>query len=216
MVRRHIAGRGISDARVLDAMATVPRERFVGRGMSRRAYADGPLPIGEGQTISQPYVVAWMAEAARLGDGDRVLEVGTGSGYAAAVLGRIVAEVYTVERHARLVEEARERLVRLGYDNVHVRHGDGSRGWAEYAPYDAIVVAAAGPCVPAALRDQLRVGGCLVMPVGGPWRGQSLVRLRRAPNGVFAREELGPVRFVPLIEDERPPPGKAPGIAAPG
>jgi len=219
MVRRHIAGRGISDARVLDAMASVPREHFVRPGLSHRAYADGPLPIGEGQTISQPYVVAWMAEAAELGTEDRVLEVGTGSGYAAAVLGLIAAEVYTIERHAVLAEGARERLHRLGYGNVHVRYGDGTAGWNEHAPYDAIVVAAAGPDVPEALRDQLVAEGRLVMPLGRPWRGQSLVRLRRGPKGSFTREELGAVRFVPLVgQDElplrnapmRPPPASRP------
>ena len=205
MVRRHIARRGISDVRVLDAMASVPREDFVRPSLSHCAYADGPLPIGEGQTISQPYVVAWMAEAAELGAGDRVLEVGTGSGYAAAVLGRIALMVYTVERHAVLADSARDRLWRLGYGNVQVRHGDGTGGWSEHAPYDAIVVAAAGASVPEALRDQLRVGGRLVMPVGRPWERQSLVRLRQEPAGVFRQEELGAVRFVPLIGEEEDP-----------
>ena len=204
MVRRHVAGRGISDARVLDAMARVPREHFIRASLSHRAYADGPLPIGEGQTISQPYVVAWMAEAAEVDAAERVLEVGTGSGYAAAVLGRIADAVYTVERHAVLADTARNRLRELGYGNVNVRHGDGTRGWSEHAPYDAIVVAAAGPAVPGALRDQLRVGGRLVMPVGRPWGGQSLVRLRREPAGVFTQEELGAVRFVPLIGEGSP------------
>ena len=214
MVRRHIAGRGISDAGVLDAMASVPREQFVRPGLSHRAYADGPLPIGEGQTISQPYVVAWMAEAAELGAGDRVLEVGTGSGYAAAVLGRIAHAVYTVERHAMLAEAARDRLGRLGYGNVHVLHGDGTAGWDEHAPYDAIVVAAAGPYVPEALRDQLLARGRLVMPLGRPWQGQSLVRLRRSPKGAFTREELGAVRFVPLIgQDEPGTPMRSPPVS---
>lgn len=199
MVRRHVAGRGISDARVLDAMASVPREHFVRADLSNRAYADGPLPIGEGQTISQPYVVAWMAEAAELGTEDRVLEVGTGSGYAAAVLARLAAEVYTIERHAVLAEAARERLRRLGYGNVHVRHGDGTGGWREHAPYDAISVAAAAPCVPESLRDQLGAGGRLVMPVGSHRGGQRLTRERLGKSGDFSREELGAVRFVPLV-----------------
>ena len=200
MVRRHIKGRGISDRRVLEAMATVPREAFVGAVQARRAYADGPLPIGEGQTISQPYVVAWMAEAAEVGPGDRVLEVGTGSGYAAAVLGRLADAVYTVERHAVLARAAAERLRKLGCDNVKVRHGDGNEGWSEHAPYDAIVVAAAGPHVPGALRAQLRKGGRLVIPVGGRWATQRLIRERRGESGEFTCEELGAVRFVPLVD----------------
>ena len=199
MVRRHIRGRGISDPRVLEAMAAVPREAFVAATLERRAYADGPLPIGEGQTISQPYVVAWMAEAAEVAPGDRVLEVGTGSGYAAAVLGRLAEAVYTVERHAVLAETAADRLRKLGCDNVQVRHGDGSEGWREHAPYDAIVVAAASPGVPGALREQLHTGGRLVMPVGGRWATQRLVRERRMGAGEFTREELGAVRFVPLV-----------------
>lgn len=199
MVRRDIKGRGITDPRVLEAMAAVPREAFVGPGQARRAYADGPLPIGEGQTISQPYVVAWMAEAAEVAAGDRVLEVGTGSGYAAAVLGRLAETVDTVERHAVLAKDAAERLRELGCDNVKVRHGDGSEGWSEHAPYDAIVVAAASPGVPGALREQLRAGGRLVIPVGGRWSVQRLVRERRSESGEFTREELGAVRFVPLV-----------------
>ncbi len=200
MVRRHIKARGISDRRVLEAMAAVPREAFVGAVQARRAYADGPLPIGEGQTISQPYVVAWMAEAAEVGPGDRVLEVGTGSGYAAAVLGRLAESVYTVERHAALAKAAAERLRKLGCDNVRVRHGDGNEGWSEHAPYDAIVVAAAGPAVPGALRAQLRKGGRLVIPIGGRWATQRLIRERRGESGEFIREELGAVRFVPLVD----------------
>lgn len=201
MVRRHIRGRGISDPRVLEAMAAVPREAFVAATLERRAYADGPLPIGEGQTISQPYVVAWMAEAAEVAVGDRVLEVGTGSGYAAAVLGRLAEAVYTVERHAVLAETAAGRLRKLGCDNVQVRYGDGSGGWCEHAPYDAIVVAAASPGVPGALREQLHTGGRLVMPVGGRWATQRLIRERCTGAGEFTREELGAVRFVPLVDD---------------
>ncbi len=201
MLRRHIRGRGISDPRVLEAMAAVPREAFVDPGLVRRAYADGPLPIGEGQTISQPYVVAWMAEAAEVAAGDRVLEVGAGSGYAAAVLGRLAERVYTVERHAALARAAAARLRALGCDNVRVRHGDGNEGWREHAPYDAILVAAAGPGVPGALREQLRRGGRLVMPIGGRWATQRLVRERCGGAGEFTREELGAVRFVPLVDE---------------
>ena len=201
MVRRDIKGRGISDPRVLQAMAAVPREEFVGRRLVRRAYADGPLPIGEGQTISQPYVVAWMAEAAEVAAADRVLEVGTGSGYAAAVLGRLARAVYSVERHAVLARTAAGKLRELGCDNVRVRHGDGNEGWSEHAPYDAIVVAAAGPDVPGALRTQLRAGGRLVIPVGGRWATQRLIRERRRASGEFISEELGAVRFVPLVDE---------------
>lgn len=202
MLRRHLAGRGISDARVIDAMASVPREVFVPRGCRRQAYSDGPLPIGMGQTISQPYMVAWMAEALELAQGDRVLEVGTGSGYSAAVLSRLGGVVYTVERHASLAHGARTVLARLGYGNVHVHHGDGSVGWAEHAPYDAIVVAAGGPRVPAPLRDQLGAGGRLVMPLGPAPGRQVLVRERRGASGRFIREALGAVRFVPLVGQE--------------
>ncbi len=199
MLRRHVAGRGIRDARVIEAMGTVPREEFVPREHLPRAYGDGPLPIGMGQTISQPYVVAWMAEALELDPGDRVLEVGTGSGYAAAVLGRLCEAVYTVERHVSLADAARTRLQALGFGNVHVRHGDGCEGWPECAPYDAVAVAAAGLRVPQPLREQLRVGGRLVMPVGSAGRGQVLVRERVGRAGKVTREELGTVRFVPLV-----------------
>ncbi len=199
MLRRHLVERGISDLRVLEAMATVPRERFVAPECRSRAYDDGPLPIGEGQTISQPYVVAWMAEAVELGREDRVLEIGTGSGYAAAVLSRIACTVHSVERHAALAEAARERLRELGYANVRIRRGDGTLGWSEHAPFDAIVVSAGGRRVPRPLREQLTVGGRLVMPVGWGWRGQSLVRERHKRPGTFTREKLGRVRFVPLI-----------------
>ena len=199
MLRRHIAARGVRDPRVLGAMGEVPREEFVPPEYARRAYDDGPLPLGRGQTISQPYVVAWMAEALQLAPGDRVLEVGTGSGYAAAVLGRLCEAVYSVERHRFLADAAAERLRVLGYGNVQVRHGDGTEGWSEHAPYDAIVVAAGGPRVPEPLREQLGVGGRLVIPVGAAAGGQTLVRERRGPSGGFTREELGRVRFVPLV-----------------
>lgn len=202
MLRRHVAGRGIRDPRVIEAMGTVPRESFVRPEHRRWAYVDGPLSIGMGQTISQPYVVAWMAEALELAPGDRVLEVGTGSGYAAAVLARLCVEVYSVERHAFLADAAGKRLRALGYANVQIRHGDGGEGWPEHAPYDAIVVAAAGLRVPEPLREQLRIGGRLVMPVGSAGRGQVLVRERRGRSGDFNREELGMVRFVPLLGAE--------------
>jgi protein-L-isoaspartate(D-aspartate) O-methyltransferase len=201
MVERQIAARGVRDARVLDALRAVPREEFVAPHLAGLAYDDHPLPIPEGQTISQPFVVALMAEALELRPADRVLEVGAGSGYAAAVLARLAGEVFAVERHESLAREAAERLARLGFDNVRVTAGDGTRGWPEHAPYDAIAVAAGGPEVPRALLDQLGPGGRLVIPVGRP-EHQTLLRVRRAPDGSFQRESLGDVRFVPLVGEE--------------
>jgi protein-L-isoaspartate(D-aspartate) O-methyltransferase len=202
MVDAQIAGRGIHDAGVLAAMRKVPREAFVPAHLVSRAYEDGPLPIGEGQTISQPYIVAAMTEALRLQPGDRVLEIGTGSGYAAAVLSVLAAEVYTIERLERLAASARRRLHDLGYANVHVRPGDGSLGWPEHAPYDAIVVTAGGPDVPPSLLQQLAVGGRLVMPIGPTPRSQRLVRVVRTTEERYDREALEEVAFVPLIGAE--------------
>jgi protein-L-isoaspartate(D-aspartate) O-methyltransferase len=202
MVEVDLARQGISDARVLDAFRTVAREDFVPLDLAEFAYEDAPLPIGEGQTISQPYIVAVTAEALSLRGGERVLEVGTGSGYAAAILGRLAKEVYTVERLLSLAESARERLGRLGYANVHVRCGDGSLGWAEHAPYDAIAVAAGGPSVPRALREQLAVGGRLVIPVGPDEASQKLVRVTRTSDTEYREEPIADVRFVPLIGEQ--------------
>jgi protein-L-isoaspartate(D-aspartate) O-methyltransferase len=202
MVDEQIAARGVRDPVVLQAMRTVPRERFVDEIQARFAYEDEPLPIGEGQTISQPYIVAAMTQALRLRPGDRVLEIGTGSGYAAAVLSVILAEVYTIERVESLARSARRRLRDLGYANVHVRHGDGSLGWPEHAPYDAIVVTAGGPDVPRSLLRQLAVGGRLVMPVGPATRSQRLVRVVRTGEDSYEREALEEVAFVPLIGAE--------------
>ncbi|HSG48281.1 MAG TPA: protein-L-isoaspartate(D-aspartate) O-methyltransferase, partial [Longimicrobiales bacterium] len=193
-----LSRRGIRDDRVLRAMGRVPREAFVPPELEEYAYEDAPLPIPEEQTISQPLIVALMAEAAEIGAGDRVLEVGTGSGYAAAVFAELAEEVYTVERHGSLAHGARARLEEAGYRNVHVRHGDGTLGWAEHAPYDAILVAAGGPDVPAPLLNQLAPGGRLVIPVGRTQREQHLVRVVRT-DGELVREDLGAVRFVPLI-----------------
>ena len=172
MVAEQIAARGLDDVLVLDAMRAVPREDFVPGDLAEFAYEDGPLPIGHAQTISQPYIVAVMTAAARVRPGDRVLEIGTGSGYGAAVLSKIAGEVYTVERIEALADSARDRLAALGYGNVHVRCDDGTLGWAEHAPYDAIVVTAGGPTVPRALLDQLKPGGRLVMPLGSEPRAQ--------------------------------------------
>jgi len=201
MVAEQLKARGIGDTAVLNAMSQVPREHFVPSAYVEHAYRDGPIPILAHQTISQPYVVAYMFSTLSLQPADRVLEIGTGSGYAAAVLSRIVQEVFTVERHHALVEYARERLSDPAYDNVHILHGDGSLGWPEYAPYDAIVVAAGGPHVPPALQQQLAVDGRLIMPVGKR-KGQRLVLVRREGPEAFIRESLVTVRFVPLVGEE--------------
>ena len=199
MVENQIAARGVRDRNVLDAMNCVPRERFVDRELRDRAYEDTPLPIGEGQTISQPFIVAYMIEAARITPGARVLEVGAGCGYAAAVLSRIAGSVYAVERHASLGRAA-ERLRSLGYDNVELRVADGTKGWPEAAPFDAIIVSAGGTSVPKALEDQLAPDGVLIMPVGRNGRSQRLLRVRRSANGHFEQEDLGGVAFVALVD----------------
>jgi protein-L-isoaspartate(D-aspartate) O-methyltransferase len=177
----------------------VPREAFVAEEYVNYAYDDGPLPILDGQTISQPYVVALMIQELRIGPEDSVLEIGTGSGYAAAVISRIAAQVYTVERLDSLVHYARKNLADLGYDNVHVHHGDGTLGWPEHAPYDAIIVAAGGPEVPAALKEQLAVGGRMIIPVGAEQRAQRLIKVTRTPDAGYEEHTLSHVRFVPLI-----------------
>lgn len=184
--------------RVKDAIARVPRECFVPRSGRAAAYDDCPLYIGYGQTISQPFIVALMTHLLQVGPEDRVLEVGTGSGYQAAVLGEVVGEVYSMEVVTPLAEIAQARLVQLGYDNVHVRVGDGSHGWPEHAPYDGIIVTAAGPCIPEALIGQLRPGARLVMPVGDRLGSQWLEVLRKDEQGVQSRWRIIPVRFVPL------------------
>lgn len=198
MIDRHLRGRGICDAEVLAAMESVPRSAFVPAELIEHAYDDRPLPIAAGQTISQPYVVAWMTQALELQPTDRVLEIGTGSGYGAAILGSIVAHVDTVERHVELATSARKLLRRLGFTNIEVHVGDGSLGWPAHAPYQAIVVTASSPDIPAALIEQLAAGGRLVIPVGNPDL-QELVRVRRLGDGGLQQEELGTVRFVPLI-----------------
>lgn len=201
MLETHLRGRDIDDQRVLAAMRAVPREAFVPPGMEAEAYADTPLPIGEGQTISQPYMVALMAQAAAIGARDRVLEVGTGSGYAAAVLGELAASVHSVERLPRLAASAARRLAALGYGHVHVHEGDGALGWRQEAPFNAILVAAGAPAVPQALREQLAIGGRLVIPLGASGGVQRLCRLTRTTIDQFSTEDLGGVVFVPLIGD---------------
>ena len=200
MVERQLIGRGIHDAHVLRAMRTVPRERFVDERLAPFAYDDSPLPIAAGQTISQPYMVAWMVEAAGITPQDHVLEVGAGSGYAAAVLAQVAARVHAIERIALLADGARARLDALGYRNIDLRTGDGTLGWPEAAPFDAILVAAAGPEVPAPLKAQLRIGGRLLMPLDVGDRGaQQLLKLVRHGESAFAQQVLGHVVFVPLI-----------------
>ena len=202
MVDRQLRARGIRDERLLAAFAHVPREQFVAPGLAPHAYSDGPLPIGHGQTISQPYIVALMIEAAAIAPSDKVLEVGAGSGYAAAILGRLARSVIAVERVAELAVEARERLDRLGFANVRVVEGDGTLGFAGEAPFDAILAAASGRDVPQSLIAQLAAGGRLVMPLGAPGAVQHLVVVTRNADGSLDQRDLGAVRFVPLIGAE--------------
>jgi protein-L-isoaspartate(D-aspartate) O-methyltransferase len=199
MVDVQIAGRGIRDNRVLAAMRRVPREEFVDEGLREFAYEDNPLPIPESQTISQPYIVALMLEAAEISEADRVLEVGAGSGYAAAVAAQIAREVCAIERHASLVAQAELRFRKLGYRNIELRHGDGTQGWPDGGEFDAILVAAGGAQVPPALKAQLKIGGRLVIPIGEADAAQELVKLTRRSGDDFEEEHLGAVRFVPLV-----------------
>lgn len=202
MVREQLIRRGIRNPAVLEAMREVPREKFIAEEYRRHSYADSALPIEEGQTISQPYVVARMLEALAPSPGDRALEVGSGSGYFAAVLSRIVTEVYGIERHASLASLAARRLMALGYENVQIRAGNGARGWPEHAPYEIIAVSAGAPKVPAALLKQLSTGGRLLGPVGTRPFAQKLVRVVRSGEGEYRREELEAVQFVPLVGED--------------
>ena len=203
MVDEQIAARGVSDLRVLAALRKVPRHAFVDPSFAARAYDDTPLPIGHGATISQPYIVAAMSELASVTPGEKVLEVGTGSGYQAAILAELGAEVYTIEIEEPLATRAGETLKRLGYTRVHVRHGDGYRGWPEAAPFDAVVVTAAPPAVPPALREQTALGGRLVIPVGTDW--QELELHSKRADGSFEVRRVFPVRFVPMRPGEPAP-----------
>jgi protein-L-isoaspartate(D-aspartate) O-methyltransferase len=203
LVAERLVPQGISDSATLAAMRAVPRHQFVPQDQRAYAYLDTPLPIGHGQTISQPVVVALMTQLVRPRPGMRVLEVGTGSGYQAAVLAETGARVWTIEIFRALAEEARARLARLGYDSVTVRHGDGYAGWPERGPFDAIVVTAGADSIPPALVEQLAPGGRLVMPVGDPLADQDLVLVEKAEDGRVTSKRILPVRFVPLLRGER-------------
>jgi len=202
MVERQLKRRGITEPHILDAFRQVPREAFVAGNNAHLAYGDHPLPIEAGQTISQPYIVALMIQSAAIKGGDRVLEVGAGSGYAAAVISRMAGQVVAIERQHDLVEVARQRLGRLGYENVEIVEGDGTRGWPDVAPYDSILAAASGSHVPRALIEQLAPGGRLVMPVGDPGRVQQLIKVTKNDDGTLVQQDLCSVRFVPLIGEE--------------
>jgi protein-L-isoaspartate(D-aspartate) O-methyltransferase len=202
LVSEQVEARGVRDPIVLAAMRRVPRELFVPKKLRDLAYEDRPLPIGAGQTISQPYIVAFMIEALALRGRGKVLEIGAGSGYAAAVLGHIAGDVFAIERIGNLAKVASSNLKKAGCLNVHIRHADGTQGWADEAPFDAILVSAAAPVIPKTLERQLAVGGCMVVPVGQDRRSQVLIRLTRAGEDVFEREDIADVRFVPLIGEE--------------
>jgi protein-L-isoaspartate(D-aspartate) O-methyltransferase len=200
MVEHQLIDRGIRDQRLLSAFLQVPRDAFVDESVADLAYEDNPLPIGQGQTISQPYVVALMIEALGVRPGDRVLEVGVGSGYAAAILSRLADRVYGIDRQPALANAARDRLARLGCDNVDIVIGDGTLGMSDAAPFDAILVSAGGPGIPAPLIDQLAPGGRLVIPVGRA-REQRLLRITKSADGTAHQRDMGPVTFVPLVGD---------------
>lgn len=199
MVERQIARRGITSPRILEAFLDIPRHLFIPENQHLFAYEDGPLPIGKGQTISQPYIVAYMTKHLNLAGNERVLEIGTGSGYQAAILGKLAAEVHTVERHHSLAEKATQLLADLGFENIRVHLGDGTIGLLEFAPYDAIMVTAAAPDVPVPLLDQLADGGRLIMPVGG--RAGQVLHLYQRRGKEIIKDDLTPVAFVPLIGD---------------
>lgn len=209
-----LRGAGIADARVLGALEKTPRELFVPEPFQDQAYENIALPIGNAQTVSQPYVVALMTERLELAGREKVLEVGTGSGYQAAVLARLARRVFTIERHRQMVREAEQRFAALRLGMIVTRFGDGTKGWQEQAPFDRIIVTAAAPEIPSVLLDQLAVGGILVLPVGGEYRDQRLVRVRRSESG-YESEDLGAVRFVPLVPGLPRPGGEPAAVRVP-
>jgi protein-L-isoaspartate(D-aspartate) O-methyltransferase len=198
MVDRQIQARDVDDPNVLTAMRTVPRHAFVRQRDERRAYADHPIPIGLGQTISQPYIVGYMTDALKLEPNHKVLEVGTGSGYQAAVCAEIARQVYTIEIIEELADSAKERLKELGYGNVIVKAGDGYFGWPEHGPFDAVIITAAAPLVPAPLIEQLKPGGLMILPLGSPYGSQVLVLITKAQDEKITSKRLLPVGFVPM------------------
>lgn len=200
MVEKQIVARGITDARVLAAMRTVPRHLFVSEALMDQAYSDYPLPIGEQQTISQPFIVAEMTQALQLGTDDRVLEIGTGSGYQAAILAQIAFRVYTIERIHSLYTKTRKLFDQLGYHNIVMRYSDGTTGWRDEGPFDAIIVTAGAPEVPQALVSQLAVGGRMIIPVGDQY-AQDMIKLVRNPQGI-SKANLGGCRFVKLVGEQ--------------
>jgi len=199
MVKKQIIARGVADPNVLNAMRVVPRHFLIRGGDSKRAYYDRPIPIGYGQTISQPFIVGYMTEAIKLDANSKVLEIGTGSGYQAAICGEIAKEVYSIELIEQLAEKAKDHLNKLGYENVTVRHGDGYFGWKEKAPFDVIIITAAAGFVPPLLIEQLKPGGRLILPLGSPYGSQTLVRITKDKVGKIMSESLLPVRFVPML-----------------
>ncbi len=199
MVKYQIEGRGVRDRVVIDAMIEVPRHLFVPKKLRHRAYNDYPLPIGLGQTISQPYIVAFMTELLQLNGKEKVFELGTGSGYQAAVASRVAREVFTVEIYSELARSAAKRLKAIGYKNIHVRDGDGYYGWESEAPFDAIIVTAAADHIPPPLVEQLAPGGRLVIPLGGPFSVQQLILVTKDSKGKVIEKPIIPVRFVPLL-----------------
>jgi len=202
MVKTQIESRGVKDEDILSVMQDVPRHLFIDESLWPKAYSDGPLPIGHGQTISQPYIVAFMTELLRPDTHHMVLEIGTGSGYQAAVLAKLVHHVYTIEIVPELGRNAKTALKRLGYDNISVRVGDGYKGWPEEEPFDRIIVTAAPEKVPEALVDQLKPGGRMVLPVGPRWWGQDLLVIEKDERGKVVRKNTIPVRFVPMVRQE--------------
>ena len=201
MISEQLESRGVRDENVLRAMHKIRRETFVPTNLQESAYDDRPLPIGHNQTISQPYIVAHMVEALELKGGEKVLEIGAGSGYAAAVMAEIASDVYAIERIGQLAERAAAHLIDEGYSNVHVLHSDGTKGWVEEAPFDAILVSAGAPEIPETLKNQLKIEGRMIIPVGANLGRQQLIRITRNIKGQFSEEVLTDVAFVPLISD---------------